>query len=215
MPQQFEEVLQCLPPELSEAPELPEPEDGLSTYLPPIIERTGATWMVHYKGRTVSIKNSSGIPYLLHLLRYPYQEFHVLTLTAVCRGQVEGPRQGSTGDQLDAQAIASYKKRLLELEEEKAQLLVFHDLGKLESLEDEMEALKAELRSALGLSGRRRQTGRDSERARKTISKAISRVLIPLHESHPGLSRHLQRSVRLGTSMSYLPGKPVQWRCVG
>ena len=182
-------------------------------YPPPSIERRGVLWVFQYKGQFATIKNTSGIPYLLQLLQNPGRDFPVVALVAVCRGQGEGPKPGTAGERLDAQSIGVFKKRLTSLEENRDRAREFQDFARLEAIEEEMESLKREIVCAVGLGGRRREMVSDTERLRKTVSKAISRVVSPLHVSHPGLGRHLSRSIRLGRFMSYTPGRPVRWRC--
>ena len=182
-------------------------------YPDPSLTRRGVLWLIQYKGETVSVKNSSGMPYLVLLLQNPGRMFHVVALVANTRGREDGPRPGSAGEVLDAQAISDYRERLKALEARRDRAAQFHDLARVEVIEEEMELLKRELRSALGLGGRHRQAASDTERLRKTVSKAITRVIAPLHASHPGLGRHLSRSLHLGKVVSYVPGKPVRWRC--
>ena len=182
-------------------------------YPDPSLTRRGVLWLIQYKGEAVSVKNSSGMPYLVLLLQNPGRMFHVVALVANTRGREDGPRPGSAGEVLDAQAISDYRERLKALEARRDRAAQFHDLARVEVIEEEMDLLKRELRSALGLGGRTRQAASDTERLRKTVSKAITRVIAPLHASHPGLGRHLSRSLHLGKVVSYVPGKPVRWRC--
>ena len=188
---------------------------GLAPAVPeedrPRLERTGATWTFHFMGKSTAVKDSSGMPYLRMLLQHPGREFHVLELAAVVRGDGKSPQAGDAGNVLDAQAIAAFKARYRDLETKLETARTFNDLGKQEILEEEMEALEEQLRKAMGLGGRQRKAGSDTEKNRQTITRAIRRVTTPIYAANPELATHLHQSLRLGSFVEYAPGMDIRW----
>ncbi|MEM6928205.1 MAG: hypothetical protein AAF602_14830, partial [Myxococcota bacterium] len=69
----------------------------------------------------------------------------------------------------------------------------------------EIEALTQELSRGLGLGGRPRRGTSAAERARVNVRKRIRDALDRIGRVHPSLGRHLERSVRTGTTCRYDP----------
>jgi hypothetical protein len=70
----------------------------------------------------------------------------------------------------------------------------------------------AELSRAVGLGGRPRRLGDDTERARKAVSARIHDAVARIERVNPALGRHLRQAVATGTHCSYTPPEPVHWR---
>src|ERR1700687_6330705 len=66
---------------------------------------------------------------------------------------------GDAGEQLDAQARASYKQRRADLSEELDEAERFHAGGRAERLRTEIDFLTRELARAIGLGGRESRAG--------------------------------------------------------
>jgi hypothetical protein len=85
---------------------------------------------------------------------------------------------------------------------------------RLERLQDERDALLAELRAATGLGGRSRVVpGGAAERARVAVRKAVAAAIERIAELDPLLGRVLSDTVRTGSYCSYQPdpSRPVVW----
>jgi hypothetical protein len=106
---------------------------------------------------------------------------------------------------LDAEARSSYRRRLVEVEEDIEDAQANDDLARLELAERDREYLMAELSSAVGLGGRYRTTGGDAERARTSVTRTLRYALAKLAEHHPLAAGHLERSINTGTYCSYTP----------
>jgi hypothetical protein len=65
---------------------------------------------------------------------------------------------------------------------------------------------------AVGLGGRARRLGDQTERARKAVSARIHDAIARIDRAHPALGRHLHQTVVTGTFCSYTPAAPTQWR---
>jgi hypothetical protein len=115
------------------------------------------------------------------------------------------------GPALDARARAAYQRRIAELQEELAEAERHADIGMAAKLEDELDALTAQLVEAFGLGGRARATASSAERARTAVTRRLRATLRRLAEVDPALGRHLDNAVRTGTWCSYRPETPLRW----
>jgi hypothetical protein len=176
-----------------------------------VLRRDGSLWRAVYEGREVHLRDSRGLAYLACLLRAPGRELHALDLVASVQGG------GSVGDTIDdgpdARAWQAYRHRLGELQAEIEEAEDHADLGRVEVLRQEQEALLDELTRAFGLGGRSRPVGSAAERARVSVTKALRSALGRVDHAHPGLGRYLRTTVRTGTFCSYTPSPryAVRW----
>src|ERR1700722_7345649 len=107
-----------------------------------IFRKEGEYWTVGYGGNTFRLKDTKGLGYIVHLLRHPTVEFHVLDLFGGIASQREDDESshsvqglargtddldkagihitglGDAGEMLDDQAKVAYKRRLSELREQ-------------------------------------------------------------------------------------------------
>jgi hypothetical protein len=173
----------------------------------PQFRRHGDGWLVGWSGDPSQIADSKGMRDLSVLLARPGVDVHVADLTggraAVDRG---------TGEVLDRQARDAYRRRLAELDSELAEAESNHDRGRIEQAQIERDFFVAELSAAIGLGGRVRVGGDDVERARKAVAGRIKHAIDRVEAVDTRLGRHLRNSVRTGTTCSYEPEHPVDWR---
>lgn len=177
-------------------------------------EREGDYWTVRFEDRTFRLKNTRGARYLAELLHSPAREFHALDLVALDRGEGEMRRQGDAGPMLDAQAKATYRRRIEDLEEEVREAEAWGDKERASRADEELDALRAELASAVGLGGRDRRSASVSERARVNVTLAIRATLKKIKEYDASLATHLSHAVKTGTYCSYVPDPraPIDWK---
>ena len=199
--------------------------------------KEGEFWTVGYDGRALRLKDSKGLGYLAHLLRYPSAEFHVLDLVGgiatqhdqgetdqEARGLPRGDEGlegagihvaslGDAGEMLDDQAKAAYRRRLSDLREELEEAKELGNVERAERAEREIDSLTRELSRAVGLGGRSRRAASASERARQTVTKTVRAVLDRVTESDATLGDILSRCIRTGTFCSYQPDPdfPIAW----
>jgi len=204
---------------LSSIPPYSDKPTPLSNDRVAIFCRNGEYWQVGYQKNSFSIRHRGGLELISLLVRYEGRGFFALELIEHIEAQ---PRNGLQGGPiadyedapvLDAEAKRSYRERLMEIREELERLREANDIERATKLETEQDFLTRELARALGLFGRDRKLGSESERARKRVSVAIARVirLISLHDQHFG--RYLKRSIKTGNVCSYNsdPENPVTW----
>jgi hypothetical protein len=195
---------------------------GAATVPPPATGRRGTLradgqlWLIQLGDATVHVKDLKGIRYVRRLLAEPGREFHVLDMVAVEHGMLPTGKAPSARDPglmphddglpvLDRAAVAAYRRRLAEVEEDIEEATERNDLGLLAKAQADREYLLGELTGAVGLGGRLRTMGGSAERARTSVARSLRYALAELAACHPEVAEHLRTSVRTGTYCSYQP----------
>ena len=175
-----------------------------------VFRREGDYWSLGFDGRTVQLRDQKGLHYLARLLGAPGRELQVLDLVAVERN----PGTADAGAMLDGQAKEAYRRRLAEIEHDIEEAQALGDGERSAQAEMERDFLARELARAVGLGGRDRRASSDSERARASVTRAIRQAMARIHEHHPALGDHLDRTIRTGTTCGYLPDPRVaaEWQ---
>ena len=172
--------------------------------------------MVVFDDRTVRLRELKGFRYLQRLLAEPDREFHVLDLVAVEAGTLPTgapvdhdavvTRSGDDGlTVLDDKAREAYRRRLAEVELDIEEATRCNDLERVALAERDRDFLVTELRQAVGLAGRHRAVGSNTERARTSVTRALRYAFGRLAEHHPALASHVENSVRTGSYCAYAP----------
>jgi hypothetical protein len=171
-------------------------------------------WVVGRHGATRTLPAMRGLQYLRLLLDRPGVDVPALDLSDAVAGHA-GVRvaDADTGPLLDRQALAAYRRRLAELDEDLAEADAWGDPLRGERLTAEREALLAQVAQATGLGGRIRGTTGTRERARVAVRKAIVAAIIRIGETDSTLGRLLRDTVITGGSCRYDPDpvRPVRW----
>jgi tetratricopeptide (TPR) repeat protein len=168
-------------------------------------------WTWDFEGRVLRVQDSRGVSYLALLLGEPGRDRLALDLAS----GGPAPLQQDAGEGvLDAEARASYRRRIEELREDLDEAERHDDLGRTEKLRAELDTLTQELTAALGLGGRSRRLDPTQERARQSVTKAIRTAIRKLGDEHESLGRYLSNTIRTGTVCRFDPdpGRPVNWR---
>ncbi len=180
-----------------------------------LLRPSGAgVWLVGRDGATVAVRQMKGFHYLRLLLRQPGVEISALDLSDWVAGHPgSGVDDAGTGDVIDRQALAAYRGRLAELDAELAQAQQWADDGRLAPLRSERDALLDEIAAATGLSGRRRQHGSATERARVAVRKSLAAAIDRITEVDAALGRVLRDSIQTGSVCRYDPdpSRPLTW----
>jgi len=184
-------------------PDVPDPGHAPMTLRP----GPAGTWLVGHEGATTAVPARKGMTHLHTLLSRPGVGIDALTLAG---GVVS---EGGLGPRADATALAAYRHRLRQLDDELDAADVSGDAIRAEALVAERKALLAEVSAATGLGGRARQVGGSAERARITVRKAIARAIDVIAEADPVVGRHLAARVRTGFTCTYQPDtdQPATW----
>jgi hypothetical protein len=182
----------------------PEPRAPQVAASPPVLQLVplGDTWRVAYGSDVFTVRDSRGMRLLARLVERPREELHVLSLASDGDGALA---DSSAGPVLDEQARAAYRERLDDLAERLSEAEGCHDLGRVEALGAERDALLAELGRAFGLGGRARAAGSHAERARINVQRRLRDAIRRIAEVSPAIGALLAQAVRTGTYCSYRP----------
>jgi len=132
----------------------------------------GDLWLVG--SRAVPLRPLRGFGYLRALLRAPGRPIAALDLVGGGAGVVV---QQALGDVVDRRAMAAYRERLRDLEQELDEAEQWSDTARLSGLRAERDALVDQVVGAAGLGGRSRLAGSSAERARVAVTKAIGAAI--------------------------------------
>ena len=171
-------------------------------------------WFVGRDGGPSAVREMRGLRYLHLLLSRPGLDVPALELSDAVAGNVAARAvDGDAGPLLDRRALAAYRRRLDELDDELAEAREHADLVREERLDRERDALLDQLRAATGLGGRARVAGGTHERARVAVRKAIAAAIDRVAALDPSLGRLLGDTVTTGATCRYAPDpdRPVRW----
>lgn len=171
-------------------------------------------WRIGRLGRAATVKDMRGLHYLRILLQRPGVDITARELSDAVAGNnaVSAPTAAAL-PVLDRRALAEYRRRLTELDDELAEAGEWSDEGRVARLAGEREALLQQLRSATGLGGRVRTTGGTDERFRVAVRKAIAAAIARVGEVDASLGRLLTDTVSTGAVCRYQPDpdRPIEW----
>jgi hypothetical protein len=204
-----------------------EPVPDPQPLAPNIFRHEGDYWTLAFAGEMCRVRHTLGMHYLVQLLHHPRHEFPVLALAAdgmdptlsanssvwtlVNANRYNGPEHSThvglsdAGELLDAQAKATYKRRLHELHEELDEAQAFNDTERANRIQEEIDFLTAEITRAVGLGGRMRKAASAVERARVNVTLAIKTALKRITSHHPALGHYLTRTIKTGYACVYTP----------
>jgi pimeloyl-ACP methyl ester carboxylesterase len=167
------------------------------------LRRDGEVWTIRFGGRKVLLKDAKGISDLARLLVRPGEEVHVLEMLGGDR-----PPSSRAEPALDRKALASYRRRLAEIDE-----ALRDEPGdtRRAKLQREREALVHQLAADTGLGGRTRTLNDPIERARKAVAARIRDAIRRIGKVHPELGEHLDGAVATGHCCVYRPHRELRW----
>jgi hypothetical protein len=173
-----------------------------------------AVWSVGPQGDPRLVPDMKGLHYLHALLQRPGAEVSALDLSARVAGHNLAVGEPDMGERIDRRALAAYRQRLRELDEELDEAQSWADPARVERTEAEREALLREVAGATGLGGRARTAGGTAERARVAVRKAIAAALERIDADDPATARLLRTVVHTGSVCRYEPDPDsgVVWR---
>lgn len=162
-------------------------------------------WDICFKDKNILLKDAKGLHDIYTLISSPGKEFHCMELMGAIVDD------GSNVTSLDAKAKAEYHHRISELQSEITEAEDMNDVGRLEKLRREYDAILDHLSSSLGLKGKSREVGSTAEKARSAITWRIRSALKKVEKAHPDLFQHLSNSINTGTFCSYKPEITIGW----
>jgi predicted ATPase len=166
------------------------------------LAREGDVWLVRFEGDEVRVRDSKGMGFLAALIAEPGRDLHALDLATPA---ADRPQDAVADEMIDDTARKAYRARLVELRSELDEAEEWNDSARAHRLQEELDALAAELARGVGLGGRPRRFGTSAERARVNVQRRIRDAIRRLGDKHEALGRHLERSVRTGMYCRYDP----------
>ena len=164
----------------------------------PSLHRRGAVWNICYRGCEATVPHVKGLTDIATLVSRPGAEIHVLDLVQ------SAVADGDAGKVVDKRTMESYRRRLIDLEDDLAEASGHHDVERAAQLSSEKEALLAEIGRVTGIGGRRRQfANHPAERARKAVAARVRDAIKKLEPVMPELARHFERTITTGTYCRY------------
>ena len=170
----------------------------------------GSYWSVDHGGQCVRLRDTKGLRYLEELIAHPGVERHAFDLVDLVEGATTEPgidrrRLGDAGEQLDPQARRAYRHRVEQLREQMDEAELLQDDNRTAEIQQEIDAIVAELGRAFGIGGRARRAASAAEKARLNVTRAIRAAIARIEQAHPAAGRELDRAVRTGTYCVYQP----------
>lgn len=179
------------------APQAEAPDGGVGLTLEP----QGGGWVLHRREQAdLLFPDLRGMKMLARLLAAPGQEIHALDLVAEADGVAD---LGDAGEQLDSQALAAYRQRVEQLRAEVAESEAAEEADRGLRAQEELETLLRELSRGVGLGGRARRAGADSERARVSAQRRIRAAIKKITAQDQEVGDHLAGAVRTGLRCVY------------
>jgi tetratricopeptide (TPR) repeat protein len=171
-----------------------------------VFRRDGDVWTIVYRGIESHLPDAKGLRDLAVLLANPGESVHAVEL------QTGHPPHTGADEVLDDRAKAAYRRRLAELESDIDDAEADDDTYRAEKARAEREALISELSAAVGLGGRDRRLGDESERSRKAVTARIRDAISRIRRTNPALGEHLRTAVQTGTWCTYAPQERIRWQ---
>ncbi|MDD3588590.1 MAG: hypothetical protein PHQ75_15515, partial [Thermoguttaceae bacterium] len=169
-------------------------------------------WYIKYdKTETFLSGNLEGLEYIQRLLKYPGQEIHVTDFLAEISGKTEIKAAFGNQEKVDTQTREEYKKRLLQIGEERNQALLDNDEALLDRLDQEVESIGTRLLETKEFCGKKATFGDDIKKIRRRISKKIKEALELIRENDQVLFTHLDNAIETGSILCYDPEDRLDW----
>ncbi|NVM94817.1 hypothetical protein [Arthrobacter wenxiniae] len=173
---------------------------------------TPGIWQIGRKGAAQAFPARVGFSYLRLLLRNPGKDIASVDLVSGFDRALRAD-QDTGGPVLDPRALAAYRRRLAELDEEIGEAEDWNDPDRAAAARSERQEFIHQLAAARGLLGRPRALGPASERARTSVRKAVAAALEGIAAAEPDVARLLRDGISTGRMCRYEPdpSRPVRW----
>lgn len=203
-----------------------------------VFRRQGEYWEIVFGGAASRLRDCKGLHPIAHLLRSPGRAHLVVDLVAVAErgageahtseartskaGRLGRPDEhalrfgdlGDAGELLDTRSSAAYRERRRELLAEREEARDYSDVARLERIQQEIEAIEAQLAGSIGLRGGARRAASHAERARVSVTRTIRDAIRRISRRDAALGHFLTSTVRTGRLCAYEPppGAAIEWR---
>ncbi|MFC4218934.1 tetratricopeptide repeat protein [Flagellimonas marina] len=172
---------------------------------PNLFKKTGNLWEISYAFESIVIQDLKGIHDIITLLERPEEDIHCSELIGAAVVNEKGI------ELIDQKAKTGYKKKILRLQEDIAEVDASNNYEELAKLQDEYDSILEHLSKSTGLAGKSRKSSVQVDKARSAVTWRIRSAIKKLGEVHPALAKHLTTSIKTGMFCSYRPENPVDW----
>ena len=212
--QQYDDVSNA--GKVSEVKTAAKPKDNIESFTDETIKYDnifrpdGERWLIRFKGKQRSLNKCKGLEYIHILIKNKGKEYSVQDLLSE---HSKRPIKFDGADDLyDEQALAEYKKKVKELDNDIEKAKKDGDSSNAERLEME----RSEIINLLSQTWHKdiKKLNLESERFRKSIGRAITRAINKTQKQLPELGKHLKDSIPShysGVSLSYHPSEEIEW----
>jgi hypothetical protein len=203
--------------------------------------RKGDVWTISYDDESVQLPHAVGLGYVAILLQNPGREIRCLAIYAcssarrptiqvqraddVIRPETEVIQDGDSfvdraisntsdhGDTaFDEQARKDYERKARELEKDIKEARKDGRTWEADEKLEELQAISDYVRLNTNRRGRPRKLGDDDEKARITVTSAITRAIESLEQVAPKTATHLRVNIKTGTRAIYRDTS-TPWKC--
>jgi hypothetical protein len=177
---------------------------------PFVFRRVNQVWVLRFDGRTVLMQEARGLCYIARLLAEPDRDIWASHLLAAVVGIDPRITAGSAVPFLDGPALVTYRKQYTDLQDELEEARSMNDLGRIEAVQEKLDAFGSEISRATGLYGKKREHS-TIENIRKSVSMAVTRAIDSIRAEHEVLGKHLDGFISSGTIFRYAPDRRIDW----
>ena len=174
-------------------------------------------WHISYGRENVTVPDRIGFGYIALLLRTPNQPVQAKRLLGLSKSEdallnlvEDGYDTAEINDQFDLQheclddrARQEYKAEAARIASEIKDARDRCDDKKVNDLMNDLQAIEDQMSANTALGGKSRRFAGDSEKARISVTNAISRAIDKLAPHAPNTAAHLKSKIETGTSMTY------------
>lgn len=175
--------------------------------------KKGQVWEVRYAGgQEFILLPGKGAAYLHVLLANRGASFSVTKLAALVARSPHDHLLGDAGEGSDREAMAAYRARYEELEEELETARSLDDADGQARVREEMDVLAEHIKRDSALGGRLRKESDVRDRVRKAVRAAIRRTVGEIRKYDKRLADHLKSPIlKCGWNPCYGPNEEIEW----
>lgn len=175
-----------------------------------VFQCQGSSWLVVYDGTSATVDDLLGMRYIQHLLGHPGKTFTATELHTAVSHSTAIRIVESTDDveRLSAEDLVAYRGQITALDRKIAAARGRGDDAAVVKMQEQRSLLVEEVRRSRG---RPASESPERKKPRQSVSKAVDRALKKIRERHAGLGRHLDATLKLGSTIVYQESPNSRW----
>ncbi len=169
-----------------------------------VFKRVDDLWEIAYNGRINRLVALKGFEDIAFLFQNAHRPVHCMELMG-------GVLESSEFTTIDYQAKKEYSSKLKAVQADIEEAEMMQNYEQANELRVKYDNLVDHLTSAMGLGGKLRKKGSSVEKARSAVTWRIRTAIKKIAEVNPDLGKHLQVSIKTGTTCCYQPEQDLVW----